>query len=68
MSNKLEAALGAANSFTDSDGDTYSAHDDKWGAINLQRKSKDSEMIDDIISFFKADALKIIALIAEAAK
>jgi hypothetical protein len=66
VSNKLEAALGPINSFTDSQGDTYEVINGLYGdddILTLQVQGIDAEVI-----FFKADATKIIALIAEAAK
>lgn len=67
MSNKLEAALGgAANTFTDSEGDVYVVEAGEW-AGEPTIKLWVSESTQEVI-FYKADATKIIALIAEAAK
>jgi hypothetical protein len=66
MSNKREAAIGPINTFTDSHGDTFEVINGLYGddeILTLQVQGIDTEVI-----FFKADATKIIALIAEAAK
>lgn len=65
MSNKLEAALGGepANSFTDSFGDEYAVLATADGKLLSLVLNGVGEVV-----FYKADATKIIALIAEAAK
>lgn len=58
------------NTFTDKDGDTYEAVQDGvegWETIDLTKTFSGSDMYETI-SFLKADAAKIIALIQEAAK
>jgi hypothetical protein len=65
VSNKLEAALGPINSFTDSEGEVYEAIAN--GRVITLTVSQNGEEISEF-EFFKADATKIIALIAEAAK
>lgn len=66
MSNKLEAALGgAANEFTDEEGDVYAVTEDVHNGQPTIILDAPNEMS---IEFFKADAAKIIALIQEATK
>lgn len=54
-----------ATSFTDSEGEVYTASAD-FGVITLAGKTAEDDNYN--VSFFQDDALKIIALIAEAAK
>jgi hypothetical protein len=64
VSNKLEAALGPIHRFKDSDGDAYEATQAELGGKATIILDSNGEFIE----FYKADATKIIALIAEAAK
>lgn len=69
MSNKLEAALGGGYTFTDAEDDEFGAHSAQWRGkptVRLSVNAPDDKYSD--IEFYKADAAKIIALIAEAAK
>lgn len=70
MSNKLEAALGPfENTFTDAEGDAYTVSAGNWlGEATITLTVNAGVDDPDEIIFFKADATKIIALIAEAAK
>ena len=71
MRDSLLAVLGPINSFKDSEGDAFHADGlDFWhgeAVITLSATPPGSDEPSEII-FFKADATKIIALIAEAAK
>jgi hypothetical protein len=71
MSNKLEAATGGTNTFTDSEGEVFHAETsmdwDGTDLITLAVFTPDDEDAKEVV-FFKADAARIIALIAEAAK
>lgn len=70
MSNKLEAALGGepTNTFTDREGEVYEVFEADADASALTLRATTSYGDVRRLNFLKADATKIIALIAEAAK
>lgn len=57
------------NSFTDQDGDTFEVAEEVGGSdvLDLTVTFPGATEPDYVLSFYKADAAKIIALIAEAA-